>query len=187
MDSYPADGNLYFFTLQSNMTLFSSPRITVSQPPRSPWLSNSHAFFQFTLPLVLNLLGLKYQARETNPFEAHPNIMFLASASTLLYCISYATKNSISLAIFGSISVASLFSLVFSRWWMRHCLISLCLAVFFSFSTLPYPLTVLFQRLMDEFARFNHRRRCRRRDIIHLLLSWITHGTCSHQPNLLPL
>ena len=183
MDSYPADGNLYFFTLQSNMTLFFNSRIIISQPPRSPRLSNSHSFFQFTLPLVLNFLGLKYQARETNPLEAHPNIMFLASTSTLMYCISYATKNSISLAIFGSISVASLFALVFSR----HCLISLCLAVLFSFSTLPYPLTVLFQRLMDEFARYNHGRRCRRRDIIHLLLSSIPHGTCSRQPNLLPL
>ncbi|KAF7137394.1 hypothetical protein RHSIM_Rhsim07G0114400 [Rhododendron simsii] len=49
-----------------------------------------HDVFDFLLKALLNLLGLHYQGNGiASPFQAHPLTMGIASASLLLYCISY--------------------------------------------------------------------------------------------------
>ncbi|GLT87840.1 hypothetical protein SLE2022_058990 [Rubroshorea leprosula] len=82
-----------------------------------------HAILVFIIPTLINLIEVKYQANKHSPFDAYPLSTMVAVTSLLVYCFaygaeiafassSYAKVFQVSMTVFGSISVASLASIL---------------------------------------------------------------------------
>ncbi|KAI8546643.1 hypothetical protein RHMOL_Rhmol07G0135500 [Rhododendron molle] len=96
-----------------------------------PSTSSCHGVLAFVIPVLLSLIQLKYQGNQTSPFATHPKSTGFAVVSLLLYCLAYdAEARAISsvpsrprptyswiparaMAVFGSLSMASLASILF--------------------------------------------------------------------------
>ncbi|XAR54925.1 hypothetical protein NMG60_11030260 [Bertholletia excelsa] len=57
--------------------------------PQEHTSASFHVVLSFVLPILLGFLELKYQGKDTSPFETHPKSMAFAIASSLLYCFAY--------------------------------------------------------------------------------------------------
>lgn len=96
-----------------------------------PSTSSHHGVLAFIIPVLINLIQLKYQGNQTSPFATHPKSTGFAVVSLLLYCLAHdAEARAISsvpsrprptyswiparaMAVFGSLSMASLASILF--------------------------------------------------------------------------
>lgn len=92
------------------------------QPPPPPSLESCHTVLAFVVPVLLNLLQIKYQGNQLSPFDTHPISMVISVASLLLYCFGYHAKSrwptyalvvSRVMVVFGSLSVVSLATVLF--------------------------------------------------------------------------
>ena len=83
----------------------------------------------FISPVVLNLLELRYQGKAVTPFDTHPKTMSFGIACFLAYCLIYdfelkcyvtqlppthAPTLRSSMVVFGSLSLVSFLSILFS-------------------------------------------------------------------------
>ncbi|KAF7137791.1 hypothetical protein RHSIM_Rhsim07G0111700 [Rhododendron simsii] len=89
--------------------------------PKVP-LESCHTVLAFIVPVLLNLLQIKYQGNQLSPFDTYPISMVISVASLLLYCFGYHAKSrwptyalavSRVMVVFGSLSVVSLASSLF--------------------------------------------------------------------------
>ncbi|KAG5539913.1 hypothetical protein RHGRI_020212 [Rhododendron griersonianum] len=92
------------------------------QPPPPPSLESCHTVLAFIVPVLLNLLQIKYQGNQLSPLDTHPISMVISVASLLLYCLGYHAKSrwptyalvvSRGMVVLGSLSVVSLASILF--------------------------------------------------------------------------
>lgn len=92
-----------------------------------PCTSSCHALLAFIIPVLINLIQVKYQGNQTSPFATHLKSMGVAVVSLLLYCLAYDAETRVTssplrptyawiparaMAVFGSLSMASLASIL---------------------------------------------------------------------------
>uniref|UniRef100_A0A6N2JZS7 Uncharacterized protein n=1 Tax=Salix viminalis TaxID=40686 RepID=A0A6N2JZS7_SALVM len=90
--------------------------------------NSTHAIFTFIMPVLLCFLQLMYQGKDYSPFDTHPITMWIALTCVLAYCVIYGVEKSCTkyfqspvyasavrggAMLFGSLSVASLASILF--------------------------------------------------------------------------
>ncbi|KAH7864372.1 hypothetical protein Vadar_028880 [Vaccinium darrowii] len=93
--------------------------------------SSCHVVLTFIIPVLINLIQLKYQESQTSPFETHPKSMGIAVVGLLLYCLAYDAETRVAslpvgrrrstyewiparaMVVFGLLSVTSLASTLF--------------------------------------------------------------------------
>ncbi|KAL2330440.1 hypothetical protein Fmac_018021 [Flemingia macrophylla] len=118
-----------------------------------------HKIYAFTLPILLCFLQVQSLGNTTSPFQVHPmttkacvfGILGYYLAFRAWLCLSlYATQLSIVMAVFGSFSLASLVSLLFSdSWWhIKYVLYVLLVAV-----ELHQIVTILFYEYDKYFVK----------------------------------
>ena len=119
--SFP-EGHLSF-----NVT-FIATRNTFLLPHEQLKANPLHAIFAFMIPVVITLLGQKYQGKAITPFDAHPITMTFGISCLLAYCLAYgfelkshvaqqppthAATLGRSVVVFGSLSLVSFVSILF--------------------------------------------------------------------------
>ncbi|KAK4581140.1 hypothetical protein RGQ29_024707 [Quercus rubra] len=120
--SFP-EGHLSF-----NVTLIIATRNTFLLPHEQHMPNSLHAIFAFMIPVVIALLGQKYQGKAITPFDTHPMTMTFGISCFLAYCLAYGfelkshvaqqppTHAAIlgrSVVVFGSLSLVSFVSILF--------------------------------------------------------------------------
>ncbi|KAL3497529.1 hypothetical protein ACH5RR_040261 [Cinchona calisaya] len=121
---------------------------------RDPTSYSSHSIFTFIAEVLVNFLQLKYQNKNDSPFETHPKTMYFAITSLLLYCLAYDAKSRFScnffskccMGFFGSLSLASLLSVLFPR---PLCPVLFLLSILCSFNGFPCSEFVIFWKWME--------------------------------------
>ncbi|CAJ1814918.1 unnamed protein product [Sphenostylis stenocarpa] len=98
-----------------------------------------HKIYAFTLPTLLCFLQVQTSGSSTSPFQVHPLTIKACMCGILGYYMSfrawlflpaYATQLSIAMKAFGSFSLASLVSILFSdSWWHFKCMFYVLLVV----------------------------------------------------------
>lgn len=118
---------------------FTSTRNYLSQQPLES--KCIHVIFVFIVPLLAQLLEVKYEGKAASPFETHPKTMLFFILCLLAYCVVYgielrfssASQSSIyahAMVLFGSLSLASIASIFFPdsvRWVLYLVYIMLCM------------------------------------------------------------
>ena len=119
--SFP-EGHLSF-----NVT-FIATRNTFLLPHEQLKANPLHAIFAFMIPVVITLLGQKYQGKAITPFDSHPITMTFGISCLLAYCLAYgfelkshaprqppthAATLGRSVVVFGSLSLVSFLSILF--------------------------------------------------------------------------
>jgi hypothetical protein len=90
--------------------------------------SSRHAILVFIVPILINLIEVKFEGKHYSPFETHPKTIMVAIVSLLLYCLAYGAELGFSpqsptskvarvlcssfMTFFGSLSLASLASIL---------------------------------------------------------------------------
>lgn len=89
--------------------------------------SSRHVILVFIVPILVNLIEVKFEGKSYSPFETHPKTMMVAIVSLLLYCLTYGAELAFSpqlptskfsrvlccfMSLFGSFSLVSLASIL---------------------------------------------------------------------------
>ncbi|KAA8522201.1 hypothetical protein F0562_012874 [Nyssa sinensis] len=113
------------FSGQFNVA-FINARCYISQEQHAP--TSRDAILAFIVPVLLNLIELKYQGKDDSAFEAYPKTMCFAVTCLLMDCLAYyvvlrfssshptptyARAVHCSMVLFGSLTMASLASILF--------------------------------------------------------------------------
>ncbi|KAA8522202.1 hypothetical protein F0562_012875 [Nyssa sinensis] len=116
------------FSGQFNVA-FINDRCYISQQQHAP--TSRNAILAYIVPVLLNLIELKYQGKDDSAFEAYPKTMCFAVTSLLMYCLAYYVELKFSsshptwfgifyaralhhsMVLFGSLTMASLASILF--------------------------------------------------------------------------
>ncbi|KAJ6912498.1 hypothetical protein NC651_015035 [Populus alba x Populus x berolinensis] len=90
--------------------------------------NSTHAIFTFIVPVLLCFLEFMYQGKDYSPFDTHPITMWIGLTCVIAYCVVYGVEISCvkyfkspvyasaargGAMLFGSLSVASLASILF--------------------------------------------------------------------------
>ncbi|GLT95542.1 hypothetical protein SLE2022_132190 [Rubroshorea leprosula] len=124
MPSVPHGWSSIFARWQQQLSLnvtFNTLRCNFAQETLTP--HSCHAIIVFIVPTLIDLIEVKYQAKKHSPFETHPASTMVAVTGLLVYCFAYGAELAfpssiyanafhVSMTVFGSISVASLASIL---------------------------------------------------------------------------
>ncbi|CAK9162521.1 unnamed protein product [Ilex paraguariensis] len=148
----------------------------------------SHEIFKYLVPLLFALVATKYQAKNEDPFEAHPINMWCFVIATIIYSIALGIRkqNKICVAkylqiidhvilISGALSTVSLLSVLLPRF-----------LGFLSFAVMPFVLIIIAWNKLKHGFGWLYDRVTNQFTFIPDIRNWSTQGNVAAQPNPLP-
>jgi len=127
----PSHCRATFYIHQQTFNL-TTPLAVKCNLAHNSFTKQRHKVYAFTLSTLLGFLQVQTSCSTTPPFQVHPLTAKACVCGILGYCLafraclflpSYASQLSIAMAAFGSFSLASLVSLLFSdSWWHLKCM-----------------------------------------------------------------
>ncbi|KAK8466365.1 hypothetical protein PHAVU_008G075150 [Phaseolus vulgaris] len=134
----PSHRRATFYIHQQTFNLTTPLSVTCNLAHNS-FTKQRHKIYAFTLPTLLCFLQVQTSGATTSPFQLHPLtakacvcgiLGYYLAFRACLFLPSYASQLSIAMAAFGSFSLASLVSLLFSdSWWHVKCMFYVLLVV----------------------------------------------------------
>ncbi|CAK9159385.1 unnamed protein product [Ilex paraguariensis] len=148
----------------------------------------SHEIFKYLVPLLFALVATKYQARNEDPFEAHPINMWCFVIATIIYGLVLGIRKQNTLRVakysqiidhvilfFGALSSVSLLSVLLPR----------CLG-FLSFGVMSFVLIIIAWNKLKHGFCWLYDRATDRFTFIPDIRDWFTQGNMAAQPNPSP-